>query len=316
MGTQCTSVKGCIICTLKTREGRFHLRGQGLYRPRIAVLPPPWEIFENANHNHAPRNPNIPTMFFSCTALHPPLRSASQVRLGRYTRGILVGYLAQSLAHRTGLQWERWMGLRVDIILRVRIVGLVMLRLLLLLQTLWLHGKNLPILEAGMRGECLRLRADWCPANVLHNTRSSVALGYPVVKQEFCRLPFRCATSSKKICHVLLDHRVSESESTCLRRAYCMNFQEEWVSNRSFSHFFAAKRGKAGWRRNGWKLSKSMKATNFEDNLRKTAETFSQMHWLFSVYRLSYSSARVARGAFWRGWPPCTVKPAVSLPLR
>ena len=28
---------------------------------------------------------------------------------------------------------------------------LVILRLLLLLQTLWLHGKNLPILEAGMR---------------------------------------------------------------------------------------------------------------------------------------------------------------------
>ena len=36
-------------------------------------------------------------------------------------------------------------------ILRVRIVGLIMLRLLLLLQTLWLHKRNLPILKAGMR---------------------------------------------------------------------------------------------------------------------------------------------------------------------
>ena len=50
-----------------------------------------------------------------------------------------------------GMRWDR-VGLMGSIeILRVRIVGLVMLRLLLLLQTLWLHGKNLPILEAGVR---------------------------------------------------------------------------------------------------------------------------------------------------------------------
>ena len=51
-----------------------------------------------------------------------------------------------------GVRWDR-VGLVGSIeILRVRIVGLVMLRLLLLLlQTLWLHGKNLPILEAGVR---------------------------------------------------------------------------------------------------------------------------------------------------------------------